>query len=247
MIVFLTIADPLYLYGFFDRVLGAVGDDAIVFVVPPLYRNQRFVGAAWRYLRTFGLISAVRLGVRVLAARARHGSFARLCKRHGVDCRPVKDVNDPAFIDRLRALDTDLIVSVSCPQLFRKPLLDVPARGCLGVHGAILPDYRGIMPSFWMLAEGERQAGVSVFYLDEGIDTGLLCGQRVFDVEPGESLDHFVRRSKEIAAGLLVDVLRDIREGTVSVSPLDLSEGSYYSWPTRADVRRFALSGHKLW
>ena len=138
-------------------------------------------------------------------------------------------------------------MSVSCPQIFDRPLIDLPPRGCINVHGAILPNYRGIMPSFWMLANGEREAGVSVFFVNQDVDAGELCGQRVFETRPGETLDAFLRRSKAIAADLLLAVLREIEEGTVSRAPLDLAMGSYFSWPDRQVVRRFQAAGGRLW
>ncbi len=160
---------------------------------------------------------------------------------------PVADVNDPAFHGRLRELDVELIVSVSCPQIFEPSLIELPRRGCLNVHGAILPEYRGVMPSFWMLVNGETTAGVSVFYVNEDIDAGDLCGQRTFAIEPGESLDEFLRRSKAVAAELLVDVIRKIEDGSVARTPIDLSKGSYFSWPDRATVRRFRAAGGRIW
>jgi methionyl-tRNA formyltransferase len=156
-------------------------------------------------------------------------------------------VNDPAFLDRLRAMGAELIVSVSCPQIFRRPLIELPQRGCLNVHGAILPQYRGIMPSFWMLANDEKRAGVSIFFVNEDVDAGELCGQRTFDIRPHETLDEFLSRSKAIAAELLLEVLEKIETGAVSRTPLDLSRGSYYSWPDRQAVRRFQATGHRLW
>lgn len=246
-IVFLTVDDPLYLPPFFERVLAARADVAAVFVVPPLYKDQTSRSAAWRYLRTFGVPAAASLARRLVGSRLRQESVARVARRHDVLCEPVADVNDAAFLERLRTLDTDLIVSVACPQLFRRPLTELPSRGCLNVHGAILPEYRGVLPSFWMLANGETQAGVSIFFVDEAIDAGDLCGQRRFTIRPHESLDAFIRRSKAEAAELLLDVLRDIDEGTVVRTPLDLGAGSYYSWPDRAAVRRFHAAGHSLW
>lgn len=232
---------------FFDRVLASFGDDSIVFVVPALYKNQRFSGAVGRYVRTFGLAASWALAVRVVGARVRRRSLAGVCKRRGVPCHSVRDVNDPAFVARLRELGPELIVSVSCPQIFEKSLRETPSRGCLGVHGAILPNYRGVMPSFWTLANAERQAGVSVFRLDEGIDEGMVYGQRVYDVDPDETLDQLVRRSKQIAAELVIDVLGEIERGTASAVPVDLASGSYYSWPTRTDVRRLVAGGRRLW
>jgi methionyl-tRNA formyltransferase len=209
-IAFLTTDDPIYLPSLFDRVLAVHGRTSSVFVVPPLYKNQTAAQAAWRYYRTFGVRATWTLTARTLGSKLRRRSIATVCERHGVPCEPIRDVNDPAFLERLRALNTELIVSVSCPQIFKRPLIDLPERGCLNVHGAILPQYRGVMPSFWMLANDEEEAGVSIFFVNDDVDAGDLCGQRTFEIRPGESLDEFIHRSKAVAADLLLKVLDDI-------------------------------------
>ena len=246
-IVFLTTDDPLYLPSFFDRVLSVRGDTTAVFIVPPLYKNQTVLDAAWRYFRTFGAAAVVSLAGRTLRAKIRRRSIGRVCERHEVPCETIRNVNDPLFLDRLRRLETSLIVSVSCPQIFGRPLIELATRGCLNIHGAILPEYRGVMPSFWMLANGEKQAGVSIFFVNEDIDAGDLCGQRIFEIWERETLDEFIERSKAISAELLLDVLSDIENGSVSRTPIDLSKGSYYSWPSREAVRRFRATGRRFW
>jgi methionyl-tRNA formyltransferase len=246
-VVYLTTDDPLYLPRFFDRVLAARSDTAAVFVVPPLYRDQTPIAAAVRYLRTFGLRATYGLAARTLAAKARRRSIATTCREHGVPCFAVGDVNDAGVLDRLVELGTEVLVSVSCPQIFRPPLIELPARGCLNVHGAILPEYRGVLPSFWMLANGEERAGVSVFFVNETIDGGDLCGQRTFEIGAGESLDTLLRRSKAVAADLVLEVLDRIEAGTVTRRPLDPDGGSYHSWPDRGAVRRFHAAGHRVW
>ena len=246
-VVFLTTDDPLYLPAFFDRVLAARPDTAAVFVVPPLYRDQTPVAAALRYQRTFGLRATYGLAARTLAAKARRRSIRTTCERHGVPCFAVDDVNDAAVLDHLGQLGTEVIVSVSCPQIFRRPLIELPARGCLNVHGAMLPEYRGVLPSFWMLANGEPRAGVSVFFVNDAIDGGDLCGQRAFEIAAGEALDTLLRRSKAVAADLVLEVLDRIESGTVARQPLDPDSGSYYSWPDRGAVRRFHAAGHRVW
>jgi methionyl-tRNA formyltransferase len=102
------------------------------------------------------------------------------------------------------------------------------------------------MPSFWMLANGETEADVSIFVNDD-IDAGELCAQRSFAIEEGETLDEFLRRSKAIAAELLRELLSQIEAGTVTSTPLGLSKGSYYSWPKREDVKRFHAAGRRVW
>ena len=246
-IVFLTVDDPLYLPDFYERVLDERTDVTAIFVVPPLYKGQRAAGAARRYLHTFGLRATFALAARVGLARLRSRSITRVAHRRGVPCERVLDVNAPAFLERLRMLGAELIVSVSCPQIFSKSLIELPVDGCINLHGAVLPEYRGILPSFWMLANGETRGGVSAFFMNEQIDAGDLAGQRSFAIVAGESLDAFVRRSKAVAADLLLDVLHQIELGTVERVPLDLASGSYYSWPDSSAVRGFLAAGHRLW
>src|SRR6185437_2938597 len=154
-IVFLTTDDPIYLPAFFERVLGHWATETVaVYMVPPLYRNQSRPAAAWRYHRTFGTRATVELARRIFEARLMRQSISSSCERYGVPCAMAADVNTREFIGELAALRPDLVVSVSCPQIFKRELIEIPPKGCLNVHGAVLPNYRGVMPSFWMLANG---------------------------------------------------------------------------------------------
>ena len=246
--IYLTTDDPLYLPAFYESVLRVRATDTkAVYVAPPLYKRQSALQAAWRYARTFGPVAALHLTARVLMARLRRQSIAAVCRRHGVPCLPVADVNAPEFLAELSRRGPDILISVSCPQIFKKPLIELPPLGILNIHGAILPQYRGVLPSFWMLANGEKKAGVSIYYVDTRIDAGELCGQRIYDIPPEETLDGFLRRSKAIAAELLLEVLSDIEGGQATRRALNLAEGSYYSWPDVPAVRKFRAAGRRLW
>ena len=98
-----------------------------------------------------------------------------------------------------------------------------------------------------MLANGEERAGVSIYFVNEEIDAGELCAQRSFPVYPADTLDALLRRSKGVAAELLVEVLAAIESDAVTRTPLDLAAGSYYSWPDAEAVERFRVSGRRLW
>ena len=247
-LAFLTADEPVYLPDFFERVLkefGAATD--CVYTVPPLYKGQGPGAAAWRYYRTFGAAAVASLSRRLIQAKFSQRSIADVCARHGVRHAVARDVNAPDFVDEIVRSEIDAVVSVSCPQIFKTALLEAPTLGCLNIHGALLPQYRGIMPSFWMLANGEREAGVTVYFMNEDIDAGEIAAQRSFEITPNETLDEFLQRSKCIAADLLIEVLGELSEGTVSRRPMDMSEGSYYSWPDRSSVRRLIAAGHRVW
>ena len=98
-----------------------------------------------------------------------------------------------------------------------------------------------------MLANGEKKAGVSIYYVDTRIDAGELCGRRIYDIAPHETLDTFLRRSKAIAAELLLEVLDRIERGEITREQLNLAEGSYFSWPDPSAVRKFRAAGRRLW
>jgi methionyl-tRNA formyltransferase len=247
-ITFLTADDPIYLPAFFERILNKFSKETqAIYIVPPLYKNQTATQAALRYYRTFGMKGFWGLALRIGMAKARGQSIASVCKQHGVMYDLVLDVNAEKFKEYLREAGTDLIISVSCPQIFKKSLIELPRLGCLNIHGAILPQYRGVLPSFWMLANGEKNAGISIYYVNEKIDAGELCGQYIFEILPDESLHSFITRSKGFAAELLIEVLGQIETGTITRTPLNLAEGSYYSWPDKEAVKRFLAHGHRLW
>lgn len=247
-LIYLTTDDPLYLPTFFDRVLRERGaQTAAVYIAPPLFKKQTTLQATQRYIKTFGAAAGAHLTARVIGAKLQGRSIAAVCRKYGVPSSIVRDVNAPEFLDELRGFSPDVLVSVSCPLIFKKPLIELPPRGILNLHGAILPHYRGIMPAFRQLANGEEKAGVSIYFVNEDIDAGDLCGQRIFDIPPDDSLDSFLVRSKAIAADLLLEVLGRMEDGTVTSAPLNLAQGSYYKWPDAAAVEQFRKRGRKLW
>ena len=98
-----------------------------------------------------------------------------------------------------------------------------------------------------MFVNGEAEVGVSVFFVNDEIDAGDLCGQRAFPIREGESLDSLLRRSKAVAADLVLEVLDGVERGTVARDPMEPDRGSYHSWPDRNAVRRFEAAGHRVW
>lgn len=257
-IAILTANEPFYLPAFFDRFLQQRGGDvAGVFICEPVYKNQTKLSMLRRYRKTFGLWNTFVLGCRVISAkfkdkfrigfRNRHFySIQAAAEYYNVPVHHPQDVNSPEFIEQLKSLGVDLILSVSCPQIFKKDLIALPAMGCLNLHGADLPEYRGIMPSFWMLANEEKQAGITIFFVNAGIDTGDVAGKRIFPILPEDTLENFIIRSKQHACDLALEVIGKIENGTVERKPLE-GEGSYFGWPTREAYRRFRKSGRRLW
>jgi methionyl-tRNA formyltransferase len=206
-----------------------------------MYGPRDFLRAAWLYGQ--GRLKAL---VTRPGRRGPFHSVAQVAARHGVTLFTCADVNAAHYLDRLRSLDLDVIVSVSANQKFRRPLLDLPRLACVNVHSALLPKYRGVDGLFWALVHGEREVGVTVHVMNERLDAGPILAQRSFPVEPGESLHRLFLQAIDVGSTLVADAIEELASGTASPKPNDIRSGSYFSWPTAEAARTFRQRGHRF-
>ncbi|NQU26392.1 MAG: hypothetical protein HQ567_34335 [Candidatus Nealsonbacteria bacterium] len=156
-----------------------------------------------------------------------------------------ESVNGEGFRALLREKGVELIVSVSGTEFYGKKLREQTPRGIVNCHGALLPKYRGLMPSFWTLANGEREGGVTVHFVGDKLDNGPIVVQRRYRIHPHDTLEDIMARSKDLAAEAIIDSVRMLERGKATLLPND--EGATcYSVPTRADVKRFRNHGHQF-
>lgn len=122
-------------------------------------------------------------------------------------------VNSAEVIQQLRGLGSDLFVSAAFGQIFRPALLEVPAFGCINLHASLLPKYRGAAPIQHALLNGERETGVSVMWMDAGMDTGDILLQRPVAIGPDDTAADLFARLAEVAAQGLMTALDLIARG----------------------------------
>jgi methionyl-tRNA formyltransferase len=106
------------------------------------------------------------------------------------------------FVAFMRALAPDLMFSMSYEKILRQPLLDVPPLGAINVHFGHLPCYRGCLPLVYALANGEAKVGVTLHYMDAGIDTGDIIAQIALPVEARDTA--YSLYFKCVAAGTML-------------------------------------------
>lgn len=169
-------------------------------------------------------------------------SAAAVAGQYGFPVLRVNDVNSRESLTRLAELEADLFVSIYFNQIFRAPVLELPKIGTLNVHGSMLPHFRGLFPYFWSLASNHARAGISVHWIDSGIDTGRVVAQGVLDLGSEETVFGLARRQAAVGAELLVRVIVRLEGGSLLGWPQG-DGGSYRSWPTRRAVRRLESHG----
>jgi methionyl-tRNA formyltransferase len=250
----LTQEDAFYIPLILDHVLDTFRDVVGIGIVPGELRSRNLR----RYLKTMGARDFVIQSLNLVRHRfmdrlggvvgsTRSWSVAGAARRAGVAREAVPRVNDPVFLGRLRAAGVDLIVSIACPQRLGPELLRLPSRGCINLHGALLPRYQGMLPSFWVLANGEATTGVTVHWMDEQIDRGDILVQQSLSIEPWDTVHSLVRRSKVLVGRqLLVSAIGLIERGQAPRTPMDHAKASYYSYPDADAVRRFRAHGRRF-
>jgi methionyl-tRNA formyltransferase len=117
-------------------------------------------------------------------------------------------------VAQLRYLNPELIIVAAYGQLLPKTILDLPGYGCLNLHTSLLPKYRGASPIHSAIAAGERQSGVTIMWMDEGLDTGDILLQEAVTLRRHETAQTLHDRLAKIGANLLLKSLPLVETGT---------------------------------
>lgn len=206
-----------------------------------------FVQCAAMGFRTIGRILAGMLD-RITGYQAFGGttSVKAAARKIGAEFREVKNINDPAYVQHIRDLAPDLIISYSAPQVVHAELLSVPKHGVINVHGALLPHYRGLLPSFWYLYNDEKLGGATVHQMSKDIDDGAIIEQGSVDISDCTTMVQLMKKTKLLGGELMVKAIENYTAGTVTTRPNVIEEGSYFTWPTVQQAREFRKKGKRL-
>jgi len=115
----------------------------------------------------------------------------------------------------------------------------------VNIHHAPLPRYKGMMPTFWQMFHGEKNVGVTVHFMATKVDEGAALLQEQLPIEQGETLDHLIVRSKRHGAHCMARALGLLSSASDARIPLDSEQGSYFTFPTIAEIREFHRRGHR--
>lgn len=198
------------------------------------------VKTIWRKMQ--GVMDSV-CGYKLYGAKC---NIAHAAKKIGADFRVVSNLNERRYVDHVREIAPDLIISYSAPQIIKAELLGVPKYGIINVHGALLPNYRGCMPSFWYLFNNEKLGGATVHYMSSNIDDGDICLQGSVDISDCKTMFQLMCKTKQLGGDLIVETIKKIADGTLETRENDTKNGSYFSWPTVEQARQFRKEGKRL-
>jgi methionyl-tRNA formyltransferase len=144
----------------------------------------------------------------------------------GIAVTRIPSVNDPAFLDGLRALSPDFLLVVSFGQLLKEAVLGIPRVCCLNVHASLLPAYRGASPIVSAILNGDEKTGISFMKMERGLDTGPVYRQVECPIPPEIANDELETRLGFLAAEHVEDTICGIAAGRLPPVPQDDSSAT---------------------
>jgi len=176
----------------------------------------------------------------------RYETLSQLCRAHKIPFSRIGNPNKEEYRTALAQRAPDLLVSVACPYILTTKVLSIPSKGCINIHHAPLPKYRGMMPTFWQLFHQEESVGLTVHYMTDKVDEGHALLQERLKIEPGESLDHLIGRAKRHGAHCIAEVFRRIATGVTAQIELCDAQASYFTFPTTEQMLEFRRRGLRV-
>jgi methionyl-tRNA formyltransferase len=143
----------------------------------------------------------------------------REAEKNGIRILQPQRVRDDNFIRELEVFNPSAIVVVAYGQILPSGILHLPKYGCINVHASLLPDYRGAAPVNRAIMNAEKKTGITIMFMDEGMDTGPVLLQEEMDIKDDDTAGILSRRLSEAGAQLLIPALEGVEKGTLIPQP----------------------------
>ena len=146
---------------------------------------------------------------------------------HDLSVLQPSSLRRPDAVAELRSLAPDVIVVVAYGQILRAEVLSIPPRGCINVHGSLLPRYRGAAPVAAAILAGEEETGVTIMLMDEGMDTGPILSQATCSISHQDTRESLRARLAQLGADLMMNTLPRWLAGEIQPQSQDDSQATY--------------------
>ncbi len=142
-----------------------------------------------------------------------------LAQEAGIEVYQPQKIRTEENVTILKEISPDFIVVAAFGQIIPKSILDIPVYGCLNVHASLLPAWRGAAPIQWSILAGDRQTGVTIMRMNEGLDTGDIIRMRAIDIRDDETGDSLFDALMDVGKSLLPEVMALVESGQAVYMP----------------------------
>lgn len=251
-IILFTQEDPFYLVESTKDLIRKIKNDenhslvqAIITPPSPFGRNETFKQKAIKTYRIFGLIFFLYYSFKFLFRKIIfRKSVEKVLKNGNIPVISITDsINSKKNVDFITSLKADLILIIAGNQIIKKRVLESTKYGVFNVHSSLLPFYKGLMPTFWVLKNKESKTGVTLYQLTEGIDDGPVIARKEFELTPYITQSKLIQELKILANDLIIESIEKVKDKN---NYKELKGGTYFKFPSLKDVKEFKQNNKKF-
>lgn len=152
----------------------------------------------------------------------------------------LNDINSKASIQKITNMNPDLIISIRYGVILKDQLINIPKIGVINLHSGLLPEYRGVMATFWALLHQEKSIGTTLHYIDDSsIDTGGVIAKSQLIVDTKKSYLWHVLNLYIDGVQLIIDTINNIEDNQKLTIQRPNSSGRYFTFPTQTEIKSF--------
>ena len=254
-IFIITMDDPVQTHGFIKHIIDQKKDQIVGLAVPEGDR-LRIGKKRSKVVYLFSLLCI--MGIRYFLINAattlwfklkkkahsfgwiKNPSISTYAEQYGIPTWKIKTPNSRSFQKELKELDIDVIINQS-QNIIKKGLLDIPNIGVINRHNALLPKNRGRLTPFWVLFKEEKETGVSIHFVTEGIDAGEIIVQKKIEVSPTETFHSLVKKNYELAPKAIIEALDKLERKEIDFIPNNDEQATYNTVPTFKEAWSYRL------
>jgi methionyl-tRNA formyltransferase len=155
----------------------------------------------------------------------------KIAEKYDVPLFKINNINDSEVIEALKKHKIDWLFIIGWSQIAKKEVLEIPTKGCIGMHPTLLPVGRGRAAIPWAIIKGLNQTGVTMFKLDEGVDTGDIIGQGVIQLDKNSTATELYKQVDDMHVTLISKYWNDIVNNSITL--IKQNEAEATEWPGR--------------
>ena len=198
-----------------------------------------FADGPWSHLTFTKLIQNPDISISFICGRykKKDQTLKNFANQHNIDYLENDDVNSEEFISLIKNYKCDLFVSMSFDQIFKKDIIKSMKNNIINCHAGKLPFYRGRSILNWVLINDEKEFGITVHYIDEGIDSGDIILQRSYKITDLDDYKSLLNKAYVKCAEILYDAILMLKKGnTKTQKQIDIHPfGSYFPKRKKGD------------
>ena len=180
-----------------------------------------------------------------------------LAEAHGIPVLQPTKIKTEEFRNGLLSYHPDLIVVTAYGRILPKSLLELAPLGCINVHGSLLPKYRGAAPIQWSVIKGEKEVGITIIQMDQGMDTGDMLAKAKIETAPDETAGSLFGKLSKLGGTALLKAIKGLKEGSVvpvpqkhedaTLAPMLKKEDGLIDWSADAFTVSCLIRGLDPW